>query len=262
MNCKNIIICFICVSCNIFASANAAPDFTLKGLTSWIKGTKEETFFKEIPFDSNGTLILENDSGTIIIKSWSFPKIAIEAVKKAPTKELSLLDIETSLISNQLLVRSLNSSKSGSIDFQLIVPTTTNIIFNGKDCSVKTKNISGTHQITTHNSIDIQGASNSIHALTSGTISVGFSTVPSHTTASLKSTKGSIVLTLPMHCNASLKATTHYNTIISNRLITLNPITLQLNKQSWDQLKKTINGAVGIGGPLIDMSAYSGITIQ
>ncbi len=260
MNQKNILHSLIIVQSIIFSTTTV--DFSLKGITSWIKGAKEETFFKEIPFDSQGTVVLENESGTVLIKSWSFPKVAIEALKRAPGKELSSLDIETSLIANQLIVRSLNSSKNGSIDYQLIVPTNTNIVINGKDCSIKTKNISGIHQITTNNSIDIQGACNSIHALTAGAISIGFSNLPSYAAISLKSIKSSVALTLPTQCHASIKATTQYNSIISHHLVTLKPITLLLNKQSWDQLKKTINGIIGIGGPLIDISAYNGITIQ
>lgn len=261
MNQKTKLFCAIFVT-NIIVFNIVSMDATLKGVTSWIRGIKEETFFKEIPFDSHGTIILENETGSIIIKSWNFPKIAIEALKKAPTKELSLLDIETSLLSNQLLVKSINSSKNGSIDYQLIVPTNTNIICTGKNCSVKTKNIGGVHQITTNNTIDIQGACNSIHAVSSGAISIGFVNLPAHINVSLKSMKSTIALILPHHCNASLKATTQYNSISSKQLITLKPVTLLLNKQNWDQLKKTIDGIIGIGGPVIDIAAYNGITIQ
>lgn len=246
-----------------FATSPTKPfDFTFKGLTSWIKGAQEETFFKEIPFETDGTLILENDCGTITVKSWSFPKVAIEALKKAPPKELPLLDIETSIVSDQLVIRSLNTSKNGSIHYQLIVPTNTNIICKGKDCTIKTKNISGMQNITTNDSIDVQGACNSIQAQSLGAISIGFSNLPPHASISLKSIKNSIALTLPTLTNASLNATTLYNSIISRQSITLNPTTLVLNKQSWDQLKKSINGIVGMGGALIEMSAYNGITIH
>ena len=260
MNQKNNLLFMIIFPYIIFTAVEAI-DFSLDGLTSWIKGIHKETFFKEIPFDSNGTLILENDSGSIIVKSWSFPKVAIQALKKAPDKELSLLDIETSLLSNQLIVRSLNGSKNGSIEYQLIVPTNTNIVCKGKDCLIKTKNISGIQKITTNTTIDIQGACNTVHASTSGMITAGFSNIPPQASISLNSIKSSIALTLPMHCNVSLNGTTHYNSIISHQLITLKPITLVMNKQSWDHLKKTVNGMVGIGGPVIDMTAYSGITI-
>jgi hypothetical protein len=260
MNQKSRQFCYIVLITSLFAFALPA-DFTLKGLTSWVKGSKEETYFKEIPFYSDGTLVLENDLGNVTIKSWSFPKIVIEAIKHAPSKELTSLDIETTQVANQLYINTHNASKNCSVDFQIIVPTTTNIILKGKDCIIKTKNIAGIQQVISNHSVDIQGASNSVQVTTSGAISVTLAALPAHATITLKSIKNSISLKLIPSCNASLKASTHYNAINSYQPITLKPVTLLLNKQQWENLKKTIEGNIGIGGPLIDLQAYNGITI-
>lgn len=259
MNKKTRPLCYAVLMSFLFIP-NLPVDFTLKGLTAWVKGEKEETYFNEIPFYSDGTLIIENDAGNVTIKSWSFPKIVIEAVKRAPGKEISQATIETKLIANQLYINNSNSSKNCSIDFQIIVPATTNIIFKGKDC-IKTKNIAGIQQIISNNAIDIQGASNNIQATTAGSISVSLADLPSHATIALKSNKNSIMLRLLPSSNATLKASTQYNSIISHQPITLKPVTLLLNKQHWENLKKTIEGVIGTGGPHIDLQAYNGITI-
>ena len=245
----------------IYCSSSISADFTLKGLTSWVKGEKEETYFKEIPFYADGTLILENEFGTVTIKSWSFPKIVIEAVKRAPTKELSTLDIETTLVTNQLFITSHNSSKNSSIDFQIIVPTSTTLVFKGKEGTIKTKNIEGVQHIASNSSVDIQGASNSVQVTTAGQISLNLTRLPAHATISLKSSKSSITVRLPSSCNATLKATTQYSSVISHQPITLKPITLLLNKQHWENLKKSIEGILGNGGATLDIQAYNGITI-
>lgn len=259
MNKKTRFFCCVVLMSFLFVT-NFPLDFTLKGLTAWVKGEKEETYFNEIPFYSDGTLVIDNDAGNVTIKSWSFPKIVIEAIKRAPSKEISQAAIETKLIANQLYINNQNSSKNCSIDFKIIVPATTNIIFKGRDC-VKTKNIAGVQQIVSNNAIDIQGASNSIQATTAGSISVGLANLPAQAAITLKSSKNSIALKLLPSSNANLKASTLYSSIVSHQPITLKPVTLLLNKQHWESLKKTIEGVIGTGGPLLDLHAYNGITI-
>lgn len=236
-------------------------EFSFKGITSWIIGNKEATFFEEHPFENNGTLVIENNSGTIAIKSWSLPKIAIKAVKKASEKDLPTLEIDTIINNNQISIITTNKSKNGYVDYELIVPTTTNVIVKAENCSVKTKNVTGTHKISTQSSIDIQGAANSIHALAAGPITIAFSQLPLTSTFNLKSIKSSVTLTMPNTSNATMRAITTYNTILSQHFITLKPITTILNKQTWERFKREISGTLGNGGAFFDISAYSGISL-
>lgn len=239
----------------------AYAEFSLKGITSWITGTQEATFFQEYPL-TNGTLFIENDTGSITIKSWSLPKVAIEALKKASEKNLNSVEIETMQVNNQVSVRTLNTVNNGTVHYQLMVPVNTHIIVKAQNCTVKTKNLSGTQQISTLGAIDIQGATNNVHAITSGAINAEFLSLPLQGSVSLKSLKSSVSLILPPKTNAHLKAVTLYNTIISQHVITLNPITMLLNKKSWDRCKKEINGIIGKGGASLDISASSGIHIN
>lgn len=224
-------------------------------------GDTRINIFQEYPL-ANGTLFIENDTGSITIKSWSLPKVALEALKKAPEKDINAIDIETMLINNQVSVRTIAPSNNGTVHYQLMVPATTHIIVKAQNCSIKTKNISGVQQLSTLGSIDIQGATNSVHAITPAAINAEFLSIPLHGSLSLKSLKNSVTITLPLETNATLKAITTYNNVTSQHLITLNPITMILNKQNWDRCKREVNGTLGKGGASLDISAYNGITIN
>lgn len=238
-------------------------DFSIKKITSWVMGTKESTFFEEHPLEDNSTVIIEINSGTIHFKSWSLPKVAIEGLKAANQKDLENITIETLVLPHQLSIKTMNNPKGSSADFQLIVPVHTNIIAKTQYGSIKIKKVEGSLQLSTENgSIDIQNAANNVQAVSSGPIVSTFSSLPPHSSLSLKSLKGAVSITLPTTTHASFKATTLYNSIISQHFITLNQITMLLNKQTWDRFKKDISGQLGNGGnSTITISAYNGITI-
>jgi hypothetical protein len=245
-----------------FIAALTQPVYgiSFKKVSSWITGAKETTFFQEHPIEDKSTVTVENYTGTIVIKSWSLPKVAIEAIKSAPEKDLDTLDIKTISFPNHLSIKTTNKIKSGYVNYQLIVPVHTNLIVKTEYGSIKIKNVEGTIQATTDNgSIDIQGAAQSIQACASGSIASSFSRLPLQSCVSLKSLKNAVNITLPTNSHATIKAFTTYNAIISQHFLTLKPITVTLNKQTWDTLKRQITGTIGNGGASIDISAHNGI---
>lgn len=250
----------IILICICFFQPLDSFDFSFKKITAWFSGTKEETFFQEFPIAYNATVLLENSNGNINVKSWSLPKIAIEAIKSGPPKELSKISIETIPLNNQLSIRTVLQSKNNYVHYKLIVPTQLNLILKTENGSIKIKKSSGIIQATTSNgSIDIQEASNSIYALASGPITVGFSSIPLQSTISLKSLKSTVALNLPNNTHATVKAQTMFNTIISHHFITLKPITTTFNKQTWEHFKRQLQGTIGNGGAAISIAAYNGI---
>lgn len=256
-----LIIHFILL-CFVSFSHHSLYSISFKGFTSWITGTKEATFFQEHPLGNNNTVIIENNTGTLLIKSWSLDKVAIEAVKAAPEKDLDSIEIETMAFPNQLSIRTTYKAQTGHVDYQLIVPTHTNIIVKMQTGSVKIKNVEGIIQVSMLNGpVDIQGAANSTQLVTAGPINITFSSLPLHSAVSLKSLKSNVIATFPVTTHSSVKATTTYNSIISQHFITLKPITITLNKQTWENFKKQIHGTIGNGGASLDISAYNGISL-
>ncbi len=234
--------------------------FSFKKITEWFSGTKEQTFFQEFPIGDNATVILENSNGNIHIKSWSLPKVAIEAIKGGLPKELSHITIETISINNQLSIRTVQQTKNNYVNYKLMVPKNLNLIIKTENGNIKIKKSTGIIQATASNgSIDIQEASNSIYALASGAITAGFSALPLQSAISLKSLKSSVALNLPNNAHATVKAHTTFNSIISHHFITLKPITSTFNKQTWEHFKRQLNGNIGNGGASITIAAYNGI---
>ena len=75
------------------------------------------------------------------------------------------------------------------------------------------------------------------------------------------STKSSISLSLPRHSNATIHAKTESHMITSEHVVTLNPITMVLNKQTWNALQRHVSGIIGNGGTPLSLTAYNGVSI-
>ena len=76
----------------------------------------------------------------------------------------------------------------------------------------------------------------------------------------LQSHRGNITLHLPSETKATLQAKTHTGSILSDHLVTLAPLSLKLNKDEWERLKKNIEGTLGglKGGAPITLEATKG----
>lgn len=239
----------------------AAIDFSLKGISSWIYGIKEETIMKETYFDFDGTVILENENGSIIIKSWSLPKIAIEATKKAPEKELAFLDLHMNVETHKATINAPSSKNNKyAIDYHIIVPFKTNLIVKNKG-PIKIKNVEGAIKAYTESTLDIRGAVGSLTAQAQGNAIISYASLPLDTVIHVTSIKNDIMMALPKASNATLSAKTEFTMIHSEHFITLNPITVLLNKQTWSRLQKEVHGIIGNGGTQIVLTAYNGINI-
>lgn len=248
------------LSLSTYVQYTQSIDFTLKGITSWITGIKEEPIIKESFFDTDGTVILENNQGTVTVKAWSLPKIALEAVKKAPEKDLESLAIAMEVHNNKATITSSPKNKS-SIDYHLMVPFKTNVIIKNKG-PVKIKNVEGNiSAISLENSLTIRGAVGNITARAQGEMNISFLSLPLDTTINATSSKNSIMLVLPKDIHANVYAKTAYNMVHSDHYIMLNPITVLLNKHTWNRLQREITGMIGNGGAHIFLNAYNGITI-
>jgi len=241
-------------------------DFSLKGISSWISGTKEEIFLKESYFDFDGTVFVDNDAGSVIVKSWSLPKIAIEAIKKAPEKEIDAIIINTTMNTNKVFINaeikknSTTKDAKYSIDYRLIVPFKANLNIKSKG-PIKIKNVEGSIKAFSENSIDIRGAVGKLTTESHGSTSLAFSPLPLESSVHSMSTKSSISVALPSMINATLTAKTECNMITSDHFIMLNPMTVLLNKQTWQKLQREVYGIIGNGGTQLVLTAYNGIDI-
>jgi hypothetical protein len=244
----------------LMTSKNSHSDWSL---SSWWHGYAQESWYKEYMSDPKSTLYLKTGDGTISIKTWSQPKIAIKAVKVAKDKDLSSISINAKVEEKNITINTLytDPAVSGSVNFDIMIPLQTNLVLESGEGSVKIKRVEGTIQIITHGDLDIRQACNSVHAQVQGAIKMQAQTLPLAGTIFLQSDK-TIDLFLPPQCNAKVHAVTQNSIVESTHYITLHPYTMVLNKETWENLKKEVRGILGHGSATsIILKAQSGIKI-
>jgi len=265
------------------------------------KKGEEEVLHRQYNCTDNGTLNLKNINGTIRIKTES-PQhsIFLKATKQASKKELlQNVKIIESSDNDTINIRTVytNNKVTGSVQYDLIVPTDITINLATHDGDIKIKQINGAiTAITEKGNVEIEHAGNTIvaksmqkgnisiahvkgnvQAQTSkgnisidgarqsiiayadrGKITVASNEVPPTSKIDLKTGYGIIELALPHEVNADLQAYTKNGQVTSNHYITLKPQTTQLNNKTWNRLKKEINGTLGTGEAQIMLTSTKG----
>lgn len=235
---------------------------SLSSVTSWFSTWQEESFFQEASCSLNGTLEITNISGTISIKTWSIPKIVIEATKSSKEKDLSSIFIETDINEHHAHIKTVYHEKgiNGSVNYELMIPELTNVTVHADNGSIKLKKIHGSLIVDTNSgNIDIEEASRSVQAHTSyGNINVASSHVPLNAHLELTTDNGTITLALPKRTHARVTAKAHKGTITSEQSITVAPQTVKLDRNYWKRVRTEISGLLGNGGALIELTSLYG----
>lgn len=235
--------------------------FSFKDVTSWAFGYKQETMHKEFPCDHECTLILENHTGSIYIKTWSLPKIAIQGVKNAKEKELDCVEMETITGDSTVTIKTIIDEKKvkGDVDYFIIVPPHINVKVATHTGSIKIKNIQGTVQAKVQSGfIEVHEAQNDLF-LKNAYGGVTVTTKELHpSTHILIESQGAIMVYLPCACNADIHAKTHAGVVTSDLYVTLKPITTKLNSQAWNTFKKEVNAFLGKGGAEVKLVSVNG----
>lgn len=221
--------------------------FNLGGL--WSK-TETETITKDYLVDDNCTITVHNTEGTITIKSWPHNKILIEATKKGSAENQKNTTIAAKAAGTQasIITRIAVNSKSSKVDYTLMVPENATLKITQTRGSVKIRGSNGFIDISLaeQGSIEVTDSCNTISATTNqGDITVQQKKLVEPHSIFLKSDRGNINLALPKETSALLHAKTVHGTINSDHPVTLAPITLKLNKDSWERLKKDVEATLG-----------------
>lgn len=235
--------------------------FSLKDVSSWMFGYKQETLHKEIPFDLEGTLVVENQTGSIYIKTWSLPKIALQAHKSAREKDLDHITITTGIEDQTLSIKTAYDEKKikGDVDYYLMIPASLHVKLATKSGSVKVKNIKGCIEAKVESgAIEVAHAQNSLFLKNNyGPITVSMKEL--NPTCHLLIEASSLIhLTLPKDANADIYAKAPVGTITSEHYLTLKPLTTKLNHQAWTSFKKEVHATLGKGGAEISLRSSNG----
>jgi len=106
--------------------------------------------------------------------------------------------------------------------------------------------------------INLSGINNSINAQTqNGKININCYSLPKDGFLSAHSKSGEVAICLPKLASANINAHSEKGSCLSERLITLNSITTQLNKLAWNNFKKSMSGIIGNGETTIRLSSVN-----
>src|SRR5579871_3038531 len=282
---KNVyIIVLVIIVCNCHA-------FSLrkKIQSLWHRRLVEKIDQKEIPAHTIRSVSLTNHHGSITIKAGPKKSFFIRAIKRAKKHYLDNLAVVIENNHDYVSITSHdnNKKKNSYIDYELIVPASSNITLNlNGNGDVLIKNIQGVidivacNDVTTINtkklvyvqtrnkgSITIINAHGPIEAYThkgkiigqnindnfsacslNGSIAIAYKKVPSTNIIDLTTTSGNIKLAIPAATNAAIHGHTMHGTFMCDHEVTLSSYTTRLNKMAWTQFTRGVEGVLGTGG--------------
>lgn len=113
--------------------------------------------------------------------------------------------------------------------------------------------------MVTRGNIDITDSVNSVIAKTNrGSITVKQKIFHEPFILFLETSRGNISVSVPQKLNAHVHMTTQKGAVSSTFPITLKPITMKINTESWSQLRRNIEGIIGNGGAPITLDVAKG----
>ncbi len=245
----------------LFLYHTSAIAFNISSL--WQK-TEQQKIKQEYLVEKGCTLKLYNTEGSYTIKPWNQNKITIEAEKKGTAEELKATTIVCSVNGTDVRVttRLTEGSPSAEVHYTLMVPEDSSITLEQTRGPVTIKGVLGSINVSLQEGpITIKASTKSVIAKTgAGSITVEQKKLEEPYNIFLESHKGDVTLLLPRETRAQLYAKTAQGMITSDHPVTLAPVTRKLNKETWEYLKKNVEGTLGglKGGAPINLEATKG----
>ncbi|MBA2307703.1 DUF4097 family beta strand repeat protein [Candidatus Dependentiae bacterium] len=234
----------------------------------WQKKT-EEHITKDYVIEDTCHITLDTTEGSVLVKPWSEKKVSFEIIKRGTEEELKATSVTSKAEGKEILLttRVASDNPSAQVDYILMVPEQVSLHITQAKGPVTVKGLSGTLNISLEEgAISIEDAQKTVVAKTGyGDITVKLNKFDETSGAFLETLHGSITLFLPLQARASLQAKTAAGRIISEHPVTLAPVALKLNHQSWERLKKNVEGTLGGlqgGAPLTLETAKGNIVLK
>jgi DUF4097 and DUF4098 domain-containing protein YvlB len=239
-------------------------------------GTLEQNFDKTYDVHPGSTISLGNTNGRIHVKSWDQPRVRIQAVRRAESRDndtlkqaMSQLRIEVSQAPNALRIATIYPKKNDgglfdwiagtnvslSVTYELTVPRQSNLDIEDTNGGLDIDDIQGSLKLeTTNGRIEIDHCAGDIDAeTTNGGITAELLSLNAGKTIRLETTNGGIHVRLPRSAALALDAANTNGSIETDLPV---QATSSGRKHS---LRGTINGG---GSKLRLRTTNGGITIS
>ena len=211
-----------------------------------------EVTSKEIPVSASSHISIDNLIGSISVYGWDRDAIVIEVIKNGTAEEIKntkvTIKYEKSSATAYITTHAETNQPIAKI----------NLIINAPEKSMLDKVSTNNGDITIRDIFDkvtvstlegnvlIKNIRGALQAHTSkGTIEIRQKTLDKKNFMLLDALQGNVTLYLPLSTHADVQAKTTEGVVKCDHFITLEPQTIKLNNDSWNQFKKEAVGVIG-----------------
>ncbi len=239
--------------------------FSWSSLVSWLPfSSYQEVETQEFPCDTQPMITLTNQRGEIKITTWNQPKIVVQSTKHASSETL-LSEIKQTVEykpeeKSLSLASSFPSEGTTSLDYNLVVPKESNLTVVAGQGSIKIKEPAGVIRATTEQGdVKITDPIGNTSVITDeGSVVIHLKEFPETASLFITIGRGTVTLKTLACLQAKLVAKTPEGSIKSDLPITLEPRTMVLNKESWKEAMRDVQGSINGGTAPITIAVQKG----
>jgi hypothetical protein len=231
-------------------------------------------FHYSYPMAANGKLSVETFNGAIEVSGWDQDTVDISGTKQGPTQEeADQLEVSVDHSSNAVSVRVLRpSGRRNNLGARLVIKVPRRAVLDrlvSSNGAIRTNDGVGPSRFRTSNgAIQVSGLAGSLEAQTSnGRITANLANADGP--VRVETSNGSVELSLPAKFDDEVRAHTSNGAITLRAPATLNArvsartsngkITSDLDMRTSGEISRTrLEGVIGAGGPLIDLTTSNG----
>jgi hypothetical protein len=176
----------------------------------------KETVDISRPLSANGELALDNTNGSIRVATWDEPRVRVEATKGAPTREaLREFEVVVEGEGDRVTVRTRQPRRrlfgpGGQVEYHVTVPRGARVAVKNVNGAVELDGVEGgVRAATVNGSVEAARIAGEVDAsAVNGTVQVSMTRVEPDSRNQLRTTNGTVRLTLPRDASAEVEAGT------------------------------------------------------
>jgi DUF4097 and DUF4098 domain-containing protein YvlB len=207
------------------------------------------------PMSKGGTFSLDNTNGRIEVSGWDEDEVSIEATKRAGSERaLREMEIDIDADDGDVRVRTRHKRSrlfggQGRVDYLVKVPRTARVEIENVNGRVEVRGVSAAVDASTVNgSVEVQEATGAVEATAvNGSVEASLTRLDPEGESKLRTTNGSVRLTLPRDANADIEASTVNG-----------GVGCDFELENGRKTRRRIEGRIGTGGARFDLAAVNG----
>lgn len=201
-----------------------------------------------------GRFTLENTNGRVEVSGWDEARVQVEAVKRAANdRALDELKVEVEGDGEHVRVRSRHSRPrwfggSGRVDYHVKVPRTARVTVSNVNGRVEVTGVTAEVEASTVNgSVEVQDAGEVDASAVNGSVEASLGRLDPEGRSKLRTTNGSVRLTLPRDANAEIEASTVNG-----------GVGCDFELDGGRKTRRKLEGRIGTGGARFDLGTVNG----